>query len=174
VKGRFRSSNTKRVAGRKRKHLLARLCAAAFCLLFALIAHFMANPPSLYAGSQVTLMPHFVGTHSGTWEEFQIQGLPNGTSILGGIATISGPNMETAAPGMFECTNSLKFYPSEGTKLMDSFVPSGAVTISFSQPVSAFGAYWGTCQEADLILTFLDLRDANGMRIMANDNWKST
>ena len=34
--------------------------------------------------------------------------------------------------------------PSDGTILMDSDRPNDLVTISFSQPVSAFGAYWGS------------------------------
>ena len=161
MKAHFRNSDTKRVPGRKRNLFLAHSRPATFFLLFELIALFMAKIPLLYAGSQVTLMPPFVGTHSETWEEFQIQGLPNGTSILGGIATISGPNMETAAPGVFECPD-VRFLPSDGTKLMDSFYPSGSVTISFSQPISAFGAYWGTCHETSMILTFLD---ANGNQI---------
>ena len=45
---------------------------------------------------------------------------------------------------------------------MDSFYPCGSVTISFSQPISAFGAYWGTCHDTDMILTFLE---ANGNQI---------
>ncbi|HEY2101958.1 MAG TPA: hypothetical protein VGH08_01780 [Chthoniobacterales bacterium] len=113
--------------------------------------------------AQVTVMPPFVGDHSETWEEFRIQPIPNGTSILGGIATISGPNMETAGPMMFECgEDHFGFVPIDGTNLMDSFFPSGSVTISFSQPVSAFGAYWGTCTEDKIILTFIDV---NGQQI---------
>jgi hypothetical protein len=108
--------------------------------------------------AQVTVMPPFVGDHSETWEEFQIQPIPNGTSILGGIATISGPDMETAGPMMFECgADNFRFVPIDGTKLMDSFFPSGSVTISFSQPISAFGAYWGTCNEDRIILMFIDV-----------------
>ena len=56
--------------------------------------------------------------------------------------------------------------PSDGTILMDSDRPNDLVTISFSQPVSAFGAYWGSgylClgsfSDSPSILTF---QDANG------------
>jgi len=56
----------------------------------------MAKTPPLYAGSQVALMPPFVGTHSETWERFGGNPNPSGTSILGGIAAISGDHMVTA------------------------------------------------------------------------------
>ena len=58
--------------------------------------------------------------------------------------------------------------PSDGSILMDQDRPADLVTISFSQPVSAFGAYWGSgyhCSQccgyvdAPSILTF---RDVNG------------
>ncbi|PYM02783.1 MAG: hypothetical protein DMF19_01625, partial [Verrucomicrobia bacterium] len=80
----------------KTKLSLARLRPTSFCLLFALIALFMAKTPPLYAGSQVALMPPFVGTHSETWERFGGNPNPSGTSILGGIAAISGDHMVTA------------------------------------------------------------------------------
>jgi hypothetical protein len=59
---------------------------------------------------------------------------------------------------------------------MDSDRPSGLLTISFSQPVSAFGAYWGSglhcpqcCSFADApsILTF---RDVNG-NVIGSDSF---
>jgi len=124
--------------GRKRNLSLARLRGVTLCLLLALIALLMAKAPPLYAGSQVTLMPPFVGTHTETWERFGVTQIPSGTSILGGIATISGTNMVTAH-SFIMCTVVGK--PSDGTILMDSDRPNDLVTISFSQPVSAFGAY---------------------------------
>jgi hypothetical protein len=165
AKGHFGSSDMRRLLrpGRKRNLFLACLRGATFCLLFALTALFMAKTPPLYAGSQVTLMPPFVGTHSETWEEFGKQNIPSGTSILGGIATISGTNMVTAH-SFIMCTVVGK--PSDGTILMDSDRPNDLVTISFSQPVSAFGAYWGSgyrCRkccgypDAPSILTFQDV-----------------
>ena len=69
----------KRVLGRKRNISLAYLRATTFGSLFALIALFMAKAPPLYAGSQVTLMPPFVGTHPETWEEFGVTQIPSGT-----------------------------------------------------------------------------------------------
>ena len=133
----------------------------------------MAKTPSLYAGSQVTLMPPFVGTHSETWERFGVNQIPSGTSILGGIATISGTNMLTEKKFIM-C--SVIGRPSDGTILMDSDRPNDLVTISFSQPVSAFGAYWGSgylcfqcCGYGDSpsILTF---RDATG-NIIGTDSF---
>ena len=86
-------------------------------------------------------MPPFVGTHSEAWERFEVTEIPSGTSILGSIATISGDHMVTE--GEFQMC-SIFGRPSDGVILMDSDRPSGPLTISFWQPVSAFGAYWGS------------------------------
>ena len=93
------------------------------------------------AAAQVTHVPPFIGTYSETWERFGLRSIPSGTSILGGIATISGDHMETAHSFLM-C--SVRGVPSDGSILMDSDRPTGPLTISFSQPVSAFGAYWGS------------------------------
>ena len=147
-------------AGRRNFFVVCR--AIAYCLLFALTA-----------SAQVTSVPHFVGDHSETWEEFGVSDLPDGTSILGGLATITGTDMVTAR-GFIMCTVSGR--PSDGTTLMDSDRPAGPFTISFSQPVSAFGAYWGSgyrCTQccgfgdAPSILTF---KDVNG-NVIGSDSF---
>jgi hypothetical protein len=133
----------------------------------------MAKTPPLYAGSQVTLMPPFVGTHSETWERFGVTQIPSGTSILGGIATISGDHMVTAH-SFIMC--SVIGRPSDGTKLMDSDRPSGPLTISFLQPVSAFGAYWGSsyrcalCCPYDDSPSILTFRNVNG-NVIGSDSF---
>jgi hypothetical protein len=103
-------------------------------------------------------VPPFVGTPSETWERFGVSQIPSGTSILGGIATISGDQMITATRFTMCLVNGR---PSDGTILMDSDRPSGSLTIFFSQPVSAFGAYWGSgvgCfGDPPSILTFRDV-----------------
>jgi hypothetical protein len=103
-------------------------------------------------------VPPFIGTHSETWERFGFRSIPSGTPILGGIATISGDHMETV-PSFQMC--SVRGRPSDGTTLMDSDRPTGPLTISFSQPASAFGAYWGSgvgCfGNPPSILTFRDV-----------------
>ena len=123
----------------------------------AVVLLFSARASPAYA-QQVTRVPPFVGTHSETWERFGVSQIPSGTSILGGIATISGDHMETANSFLM-C--SVIGRPSDGTILMDSDRPTGPITISFSQPVSAFGAYWGSgvgCfGNPPSILTFLDV-----------------
>jgi len=111
----------------------------------------------------------FVGTNSETWERFGIRSIPSGTSILGGIATISGCCMLTA--NRFRMC-SVWGVPSDGTILMDQDRPNDLVTISFSQPVSAFGAYWGSgvnCLFGDAasILTF---QDVNG-NVIGSDSF---
>jgi hypothetical protein len=112
--------------------------------------------------AQVVVVPPFVGSHSETWEEFGVNNIPSGTSILGGIATISGKNMRTKK--QFQMC-SVFGRPSDGIILMAQDRPNDLVTISFSQPVSAFGAYWGSgylCppfgyDDAATILTFQDI-----------------
>jgi hypothetical protein len=125
------------------------------------------------APAQVTLVPPFVGTYSETWERFGVSDIPNGTLILGGIATISGTNIVTLK-SIVLCTVLGK--PSDGAVFMFSDRPSGPLTISFSQPVSAFGAYWGSgincphcCPfgDAPSLLTF---KDVNG-NVVGNDSF---
>jgi hypothetical protein len=141
----------------ERSVFLARLRPTTLCLFSALALLVFIKGPPVYA-QQVTPVPPFVGTHSETWERFGVSQIPSGTSILGGIATISGDHMVTA--GDFNmCT--VTGLPSDGQILMDSDRPSGPLTIFFSQPVSAFGAYWGSgvrCfGDPPSILTFRDV-----------------
>lgn len=111
------------------------------------------------APAEITPVPPFVGTHSEMWERFGNHGYPSGTSIFGGIATVSSGG---TGPTFRMCTVFAQ--PSDGMYL--SFVerPAAPWTISFSQPVSAFGAYWGTgfgCMgaftDSPIILTFRDI-----------------
>jgi hypothetical protein len=141
-------------------------------LLFAIAIPFVFLAGNLIA--QVTLVPPFVGTNSETWEEFGETGLPDGTIILGGLATISGRAMGTEEHFLM-CSVVAK--PSDGQLLMDSDRPTTAFTISFSQPISAFGAYWGSgyhCQnccgfpDASSIITFYDV---NG-NVVGSDSFK--
>jgi hypothetical protein len=122
---------------------------------------FIKGPPA-YA-QQVTPVAPFIGTHSETWERFGVAQIPSGTSILGGTATISGDHMISNTSFDMCCVIGR---PSDGVILMNSDRPSGPLTISFSQPVSAFGAYWGSgfCEPSSLcfgdppsILTFRDV-----------------
>src|SRR5207244_614474 len=108
----------------------------------------------------IMMVVPFGGDHSETWEEFGFGPLPNGTSILGGIATINGMSMVTS-DNFVLCT--VGAVPSDGITFMDQDRPDDLVVFSFSQPVSAFGAYWGSgvgCfpsyRDAATILTFQD------------------
>lgn len=116
------------------------------------------------ATAEITPVPPFVGTHSETWESFGHSSVPNGTSILGGIATISGNRMVTDSSFQMCTADAI---PSDGGYLLYSDRVTGPWTISFSQPVSAFGAYWGTgvgcprcCgfMDSPIILTFRDVQ----------------
>src|ERR1700730_2593188 len=165
--------------GKTRIPFRACLCATIFCLLFALTALVVAKTPPRHLSAsgatktartssadstvaedtQVTTVDPFVGTNSETWERFGVRSIPSGTSILGGIATISGASMVTQHT--FQLC-SVFAVPSDGTILMDQDRPRDLVTISFSQPVLAFGAHWGsrvncTFGDAASILTFQDI-----------------
>src|SRR6266576_4813364 len=141
----------------KRSLILACLRAPTAYALRALALSVFLNALPTNA-QQVTQVPPFVGTHSETWERFGISQIPSGTSILGGIATISGDELVTFTSFMMCLVHGM---PSDGTILMYSDRPSGPLTISFSQPVSAFGAYWGSgvgCfGNPPSILTFRDV-----------------
>jgi hypothetical protein len=152
--------------GRFELGAFSKAACAVPCLSLALAFLSFVKAPLAY--SQVTQVPPFIGTHSETWEEFGVRQIPSGTSILGGIATISGDHMVTANSFRM-CTVIGR--PSDGVILMDSDRPTGPLTISFSQPVSAFGAYWGSgvdCYgDPPNILTF---RDVNG-NIIGTDSF---
>jgi hypothetical protein len=164
-------------------------CTTIFCLLISLTVLVVAKSPPRHlsasgatkiartssAGStvsedtQVTTVPPFVGTNSETWERFGVNSIRSGTSILGGIATISGCCMRTAHT--FQMC-SVRAVPSDGTILMYQDRPEDLVTISFSQPVSAFGAHWGSglfcLADAANILTF---QDVNG-NVIGSDSFQ--
>src|SRR5437762_203651 len=102
--------------GKTRTPFAACLCATIFCLLFVLTALVVAKTPppqlsasgvtktvrmtsagsTVFEGTQVITVDPFVGTNSETWEQFGLGVIGSGTSILGGIATISGTQMITA------------------------------------------------------------------------------
>jgi hypothetical protein len=169
---RFRTSDMKRLF-QHGKTRIPFVCATIACLLFALAALVVAKTPSRHlsasgATQQVTPVEPFVGTNSETWESFGVSTVHSGASILGGIATISGPGMRTQHT--FQLC-SVFAEPSDGTILMDQDRPQDTVTISFSQPVLAFGAYWGSglsCfNDAASILTF---QDVNG-NVIGSDSF---
>src|SRR6266496_4056074 len=103
----------------KRRLFLACLRAATLYLSGALALLFFVTGPPAYA-QQVTLVPPFIGTYSETWERFGVRRISSGSSILGGIATISGDHMETATS--FQMC-SVFGRPSDGSILMDQDRP---------------------------------------------------
>jgi hypothetical protein len=126
----------------KRNLFLACLRVARFYPLGALALLFFLKAP--LANAQVTPVPPFVGTNSETWEEFPIETIGSRViSILEGTATISGTRLETDGPGMFLLCYGFAM-PSDGVRFMGANSLAASITISFSQPVSAFGAYWGS------------------------------
>ena len=149
--------------GRKRNLFKASLLAASFGLLFALVTFSLAKTPPRYATespesetastlptssvaaqeADVTEVPPFTGTHSETWEEFPVEKFGSSeVSILDGTAVISGTRLETATNHMFLLCG---FYaqPTDGKIFLGADAINAFMKISFAQPVSAFGAYWG-------------------------------
>jgi hypothetical protein len=102
---------------------LFRGCLRAEALyVYGVLACLYFADASVTYGQQVVHVPPFIGSHSETWERFGFGFVPNGTSILEGIATISGTDIETA-PKFQMCTVHAR--PSDGSTLMDSDRPSG-------------------------------------------------
>ena len=118
------------------------------------------------AKADVTEVPPFTGTQSETWEEFPVMKF-GGSEIptFGGTAIISGTLLETDTSQMFLLCYFYA-YPTDGKMLMGADSTGANITISFSQSVSAFGAYWGNfpgppgryegCRGTGLTFTFMD------------------
>lgn len=95
------------------------------------------------ARADFTEVPPFTGTQSETWEEFPVEKIGSeGVAILGGTAVVSGTLLETDTYNMFLLCYFYA-YPTDGKMFMGADALGARITISFSQPVSAFGAYWG-------------------------------
>ncbi|HKP02809.1 MAG TPA: hypothetical protein VJU77_05530 [Chthoniobacterales bacterium] len=115
------------------------------------------------ARADVTPVPPFTGTHTETFEEFGRQFFDDDQQIpvFGGIATLSGPRLETATSNQFYmCVYYAS--PVDGSYFLGADQTGSSMTFSFSQPVSAFGAYWANlpdirgCGGMDTYFTFLD------------------
>jgi hypothetical protein len=124
------------------------------------------------ARADFTEVPPFTGTQSETWEEFPVEKIGSeGVAILNGTAVVSGTSLETDTFHMFLLCYFYA-YPTDGKMFMGADARSAVITISFSQPVSAFGAYWGNfpgppgryenCGGSGLTFTFTD---ANGNQV---------
>jgi hypothetical protein len=130
--------------------------AAFFASLLAVFTLSMAK-------ADVTPVPPFTGTSTETFEEFGRQFFSNDQQIpiFGGIAAMSGTELETATSGQFFMCTSYA-HPVDGRFFMGADVSGSSMTFSFSQPVSAFGAYWANlpaiqgCSGMETAFTFLD------------------
>ncbi len=112
--------------------------------------------------ADVISAPPFAGQYSETWEEFPIKKFGSSQiPILDGTGTVFGTQLETDTTHMFLLCH---YYagPTDGNRFMGADSPSASMTISFSQPVSAFGGYWGNfpsiqgCAGGDTRFRFLD------------------
>src|SRR5712692_6670554 len=138
---------------------MAGLRAATLSGLFALSALVFGQtvPPAQLAESEqtitvplFTLVSPFDGTYSETWEELPVQKYGSSViPILGDTGTVSGTMLEVDSAGMFAIC-SVGYKPSDGRQFLGMFAEQGTATIVFSQPVSAFGAYWGAPDACDI------------------------
>lgn len=113
----------------------------------------------------ITEIGPFSGSLTESWESFTtgVQ-LADGSTIFGGNASISHPNMVIYDPGVFNFGIG-----SSGTaQVVDGFKGLGLRTddvaqIDFNTPVSQFGGYWGAATDSTgvipttISLTFLDV-----------------
>jgi len=95
------------------------------------------------ARADITEVPPFTGTQSETFEEFPVEKFGGSEiSILQGTAVMSGTLLETDRSHMFLLCYFYA-YPTDGNIFMGADSRGAGITISFSQSISAFGAYWG-------------------------------
>jgi len=108
----------------------------------------------------LTAIGPFTGTHSESFESFNDydQGpndpnyLPQGTSIMGGFATISSVDQDMlvynpsagAEFGFYEGSSGYFLNVADGSQGLGL---DKRVTITFSQPVTSFGGYFGALNE---------------------------
>lgn len=118
----------------------------------------------LGGNAQATLTPvgPFTGNLSENWESFDnyvtpfYHHLSPTVTIMGGGATVANPLMAIYQPGVADFSLGYAYAQvSDGFKAM-GIDASGGVTISFLNPVSDFGAYWGAANGNGISLTFSD------------------
>src|SRR4051794_32904121 len=107
----------------------------------------------LFAAVEISPVSPFVGVWSETWESRSTYNDPSfhyepGVSpIMGGFASVASPRLllytsigtDTTSLG----TSGTTALVSDGVKGLAENSSSNLVTLSFSTPISAFGAYWG-------------------------------
>ncbi|MGI8437380.1 MAG: hypothetical protein ACR2NX_10830 [Chthoniobacterales bacterium] len=115
------------------------------------------------AKADVTSVPPFTGASSETFEEFGRRLFSDGERIpiFGGTAVISGTRLETAHADQFLlCVYYAS--PVDGQFFLGADQYGSSMVITFSQPVSTFGAYWANlpdpqgCDGGDTNFVFHD------------------
>jgi hypothetical protein len=123
--------------------------------------------------AQVTPVSPFTGAVSETWESFPSVVLANGSPMFNGAATIT--NAGNGPMGIYEPSAGIQCGLVGGVAGVHDGVkgwcvgggpPINLVTITFSNPISDFGAYWATAFEDGLgdSVTLL-FRDLSGLVI---------
>ena len=112
-----------------------------------------------YASAVITPIPSpVVGNLTETWESFPnyaplVTNLTDPTSIMGGGASISNSVMVVYEPGVadFGLGDSGFAQVSDGAKGMGINNSGETTTITFTSPVSNFGAFWGAATGAGFL-----------------------
>lgn len=134
----------------RRKRFKAPSHVARIAFLSALAICSFPGTPSPAAESPmavVTEIPPFTGSRTESFEEFPIKKFGSEqVPIFGGTAVLAGTNLETDTFHMFRLCSYFAG-PSDGTQMMGADMVAAYMTVTFSQPVSAFGAYWSTIPE---------------------------
>ena len=136
--------------------------------LFAVLL--AAYPASLAPGGVVSEIDPFVGDLSETWEGFPSYNdtpgffLDEPTAIMGGSASISNPFMQVYEPGVatFIIGGSPLVFAqvSDGVKGMGLNNFSQTANITFTTPVTEFGAYWGSGSPSNgVVISFFDVNN---------------
>lgn len=131
------------------------------------------------AQAQISAIGPFSGSLSETWEGFlNYRNDPNfylldPTSIMGGAASISNPQMAVYEPSAasFGLGGSGAAQVSDGAKGMGLDTSQATATITFDCTVDSFGAYWGAATFGSpnaVRLSFFDVFDG----LIGNDSFQ--
>ena len=135
---------------------LTRIAAVMACIGFAAAA----------AQAQITSTGPFTGNISEDFESFVIGLQPSPRTIMGGAATVTNPNLYVYESGDWTLATSGEALTSDGVKGLGFDGNPSSATITFSSPVTSFGAYWGAPtggtfpEPATVSLSFFDVNNA--------------
>jgi hypothetical protein len=141
--------------------------------VFGLLAAAGLAAAAAPARAAIVSVAPFVGSASETWESFPNYFadpdffLDDPTAIFGGAAMISNPVMVVYEPGVadFGLGGSGLAQVADGVKGMGLNDFASTATIVFTDPVTAFGGYWGAATLGGPTTVFVEFFDADGVSL---------